>query len=357
MASLRAARCAITPGLRQSIGFSSARPLTASLRPHLVSRTARSPQRAIGARDFSLGGLVNSSVEATSQVVVSLHSMNATGNWTGTIVFSALLISLCRAPLQYYARRVVERQGEIAPFMAAWSREIRGTRLSRAMQLAKVRKRMLKELGAQNWKTWAPALGLPVWYLMSESLRRLCGANSGILSLLTGNYKNQEASAGVASTSVSEQASTAASSSADAVSSNLDSLSYVAEGMANGGVLWFTDLTVADPTILLPAMLMGTLGWLTMPKGEMRKYVFNLSTAEQNVPPGLRWRIRLQRGLLLTAILIPALCVNLPAGIFVYWISSMIFSQISVKIMDKVRGKHDPWKPSPHYERLHLRGV
>ncbi|KAL2882513.1 hypothetical protein SGCOL_002254 [Colletotrichum sp. CLE4] len=355
MASLRAARCAITPGLRQSVGFSSARPLTASLRPQLTSRMARSPQQIIGVRNFSLGGFVNSSVEATSQAIVSLHSMNATGNWTGTIVFSALLIALCRAPLQYYARRIIQEQGVIAPFISAWNWELNGTRLSKAIQLAQIRKRMLKERGCQNWKTWAPALGMPMWYLMSESLRRLCGANGGVLSLLTGNYKNQEASTDVASAPVSEQASTAVSPSTDAVSSSLDSISSVAEGMSNGGLLWFTDLTVADPTILLPAMLMGTLGWSFFPRGEMRKLVFNLSSSEQYMPPGMKWRIRFQRGLLLTAILIPALCVNLPAGIFVYWISSMFFSQISSKIMERVFGKYVPWKPSPRSERFHLR--
>ncbi|OHE97603.1 hypothetical protein CORC01_07018 [Colletotrichum orchidophilum] len=349
MASLKAARCAMTPGLRQFVGFSSARPLTASLRPHLI------PKQTIGARNFSVGAFVNSSVEATAQAVVSLHSMNATGNWTGTIVFSALIVALARMPLQMVARRIIRQQRRVPPFEYAWRHEVQGTRLSRSIQVAQIRKRLLKERGCQDWKTWAPALGVPVWYLMSEALRRLCGSHGGILSLLTGNYKDNETSASVASASVSEQASTAASSSTEAVSSSLDSLSSVAEEMANGGILWFTDLTVADPTLLLPVMLMGTLGWSMFPTGKMRNHVFDIGKSQEFMPPGLKWRVRLRRGLLVTAILIPAVCLNLPAGIFVYWISSMLFGQISGKIMEKLYGKEHVFQPAPVTERFSLR--
>ncbi|GKT49973.1 mitochondrial inner membrane protein oxa1-1 [Colletotrichum spaethianum] len=359
MASLKAARCAIVPGLRQPLGLSTANSLSQSafLRPTLRPMAPHSIQRTTGARNISMGAYVENSVQATGEALIWLNSLGSTGHWGTTIIFAAFAVAVVRTPLQMIAKHIVNKQTETMPLLNAWRFQFRANRLSGALQLARTRKRLLKERGCQDWKAWAPALGIPIWFLMSETLRRLCGARGGWLSLLSGNYKDTtQPAVGAAAASVPEQASTALSSSVEAVSNGLQSLgSTVEAGMANGGMLWFTDLTVADPTMALPGILMLTMGYTMFPKQEeMRKLVFDFGNSQAYMTPGLKWRVRLQRGLLVSAILVPALCSNLPAGLFVYWIASMAFTQVSGKVVDRVFPKPHTVQPCRHREPIIL---
>ncbi|KAK1596104.1 membrane insertase OXA1/ALB3/YidC [Colletotrichum navitas] len=303
-----------------------------------------------------MGAYVESSVQATGEALIWLNSFSFAGNWGTTILFAAFAVAVVRAPLQMITKHIVNKQAEAMPLLNAWRFQLHSNRLSDALQLARTRKRLFKERGCQNWKAWAPALGIPIWFLMSETLRRLCGARGGWLSLLSGNYKDAAQPAADAAASLSEQASAPLSSSVQAVSDGLQSLgSTVEAGMANGGMLWFTDLTVADPTMALPGMLMLTMGYAMFPRQEeMRKLVFDLGNSQVYMTPGLKWRVRLQRGLLVSAILVPALCSNLPAGLFLYWIASMAFSQVSGKVVDVVFPKPRAVQPCRRKEPIIL---
>ncbi|KAK1962337.1 hypothetical protein LY78DRAFT_586805 [Colletotrichum sublineola] len=285
-----------------------------------------------------MGAYIESSVQATGEALVWLNSFSSAGHWGTTILFAAFAVAVVRMPLQMITKHIVNKQAEAMPLVNAWKFQLGPDRLSHALQLARTRKRLFKERGCQNWKAWAPALGIPIWFLMSETLRRLCGARGGWLSLLSGNYKDTAQPTVDAAASLSEHASTPLSLSVQAVSDGLQSLSSTVEaGMANGGMLWFTDLTVADPTMALPGILMFTMGYAMFPRQEeMRKLVFDLGNSQVYMTPGLKWRVRLQRGLLVSAVLVPALCSNLPAGLFLYWIASMSFSQVSGKVIDMV---------------------
>ncbi|KAK1983167.1 membrane insertase OXA1/ALB3/YidC [Colletotrichum cereale] len=285
-----------------------------------------------------MGACVESSVQATGEALIWLNSFSSGGHWGTTILFAAFAVAVVRAPLQMSTKHVINKQAEAMPLLNAWRFQFRHDRLSVPQQIARTRKRLFKERGCQRWKAWAPALGIPIWFLMSETLRRLCGARGGWLSLLSGNYKDAAQPTADAAASLTEQASTPLSSSVQAVSDGLQSLgSTVEAGMANGGMLWFTDLTVADPTLVLPGMLMLTMGISMFPQQEeMRNLVFNIGNPKVYMTPGLKWRVRLQRGLLVSAVLVPALCSNLPAGLFLYWIASSVLARVSGWLVDKV---------------------
>ncbi|WQF81625.1 Putative membrane insertase YidC/ALB3/OXA1/COX18 [Colletotrichum destructivum] len=357
MASLRAARCAFAPGLRQPLGFSAASSLSrsASLRPTLSSMAPVVSQRPRGVRNLAMGAYVESSIHATGNALIWLNSLHPTGHWGTTIIFAAFAVAIVRTPLQMIAKHIINKQTEIVPMLNAWRFQLRSSnRLKETLQMARTRKRILKDRGCQDWKAWAPVLGIPFWFLMSETLRRLCGAHGGWLSLLSPNRQKTTVPATDAAASVSEQASAALSSPAEAVSDGLQSLSSTVEaGMANGGMLWFTDLTVADTTMLLPGMLMLTMGYTVFPKQEeMRKLVFDFGDFQAYMTSGLKWRIRLQRALLVSALIVPTLCSNLPAGLFVYWISSMVFGQVSSRVVDRVFPRPDTIKPCRKTERF-----
>ncbi|OLN92040.1 Mitochondrial inner membrane protein oxa1-1 [Colletotrichum chlorophyti] len=359
MASLRVARHAFAPSNRQPLGLAAASPYSASLRPHPISATPQAFRRNndVSARSFHVYPYIDSAINSTCDGLIWLNSLSAAPHWGSTIVAAALGVALIRVPLHLSSKYIANRQAESTPLISAWRHMISADRLSAALQLARIRKRIAKERGCQDWKAYGPVLGIPAWFLMSESLRRLLGAGGGWLSLLTsGNKKNTE-SAGEAAKSVSEYASTAWSSSTDVVSKHAQQLSDAVEAMTSGGFLWFTDLTVADPTMFgLPLILAGTMSYSFWPKDKyMRELVFDTQGATEYLPPAVKWRVRLTRALLCTGVVVPALCVQLPAGLFLYWITSMWFNTFFSKIIDKSYKSPNIIKPCKNYERRTLR--
>ena len=78
-------------------------------------------------------------------------------------------------------------------------------------------------------------------------------------------------------------------------------------GFASGGLLWFADLTKADPYFVLPvlsASLMMASGWISA----------------RNVAPSQR------RMMLLMPVVFTTFIFRFPAGLFVYWITSNAFT-------------------------------
>jgi|TARA_B110000967_G_scaffold82185_1_gene84919 YidC/Oxa1 family membrane protein insertase len=79
-----------------------------------------------------------------------------------------------------------------------------------------------------------------------------------------------------------------------------------------GGQAWFTDLSVADPTYVLP--LISSLTFLASVETNPP------SGADPNAQPGMKWGMR---GL--AAVMIPLTC-SFPQGVFVYWVTTNLFS-------------------------------
>ena len=75
------------------------------------------------------------------------------------------------------------------------------------------------------------------------------------------------------------------------------------ESFTSGGILWFQDLSHADPTYLLPIISAVTMLAAT-------------EITSKNVDPQQRWLMRL------LPVGFTAFLLNFPAGLFVYWITS-----------------------------------
>jgi YidC/Oxa1 family membrane protein insertase len=80
-------------------------------------------------------------------------------------------------------------------------------------------------------------------------------------------------------------------------------------GFSSGGILWFKDLTVADPYHILPILSAVTM----------------LAASEitsKNVDPQQRWLMRL------APVGITVFLLNFPAGLFMYWITSNLVTLV-----------------------------
>src|ERR671916_406987 len=103
----------------------------------------------------------------------------------------------------------------------------------------------------------------------------------------------------------------------------------------DGGILWFQNLSQADPTYLLPIISAVTMLAAT-------------EITARNIDPQQRWLMRL------LPIGITVFLINFPAGLFVYWITSNLVTLIqNYVIYHHGPGRRPPgWEPQSLFPRL-----
>jgi inner membrane protein COX18 len=112
---------------------------------------------------------------------------------------------------------------------------------------------------------------------------------------------------------------------------------YVADpSMATEGCLWFPDLTVADPLHVLPFALSAILLVNVVPRSRLAwRQFLGLDPPAVTWTGNLKWRLRIQRGLLVVAVAIGPLTIHLPAALHLYWITSATLAQVQSFIVGK----------------------
>ncbi|ORY59995.1 uncharacterized protein BCR38DRAFT_443539 [Pseudomassariella vexata] len=336
------------------------RPLSSQLSP-LISQPRRlTPQPIISQRRPFHSELVNTAVGATQTALLSFHSV--VGPWSLTIPLIALTVNiLFRLPWTAYTQIIVRRRERVSPVLQAWNVRIRADLSKRRIppgrvviehkdRHAKVTKRIYKELGLQNWRLYLTMLNIPFFVLGLDGMRRLCGGPTGLLGkLFTGGVDvsktttttNDAASAAKITT---EATKAGEDSAATLVDSTAETATEVVSGATNSGIepslmtegmLWFPDLTAADPYAIVPMALSAMLVLNMLPKTkERRDILFSLPASP---PPGLdgiaapgitqkdekpSWRRAIPRGLIILAGLIGPLTMNMPVALHLYWLSS-----------------------------------
>jgi YidC/Oxa1 family membrane protein insertase len=102
-----------------------------------------------------------------------------------------------------------------------------------------------------------------------------------------------------------------------------------------GGILWFQNLSAADPTYLLPILSAVTMLGAT-------------EITARNIDPQQRWLMRL------LPLGITIFLINFPAGLFVYWITSNLVTLVqNYVIYHHGPGRRPPgWQPQSLFPRL-----
>ncbi|EHK45434.1 hypothetical protein TRIATDRAFT_221925 [Trichoderma atroviride IMI 206040] len=229
--------------------------------------TSRShPSSVPGRRSFHLSA-VGDAVLWTADNITFIH--HAGLPWYISIPLVAVGVNFSfRLPIQYYTRRLVVTRNRLTPLVTAWSSRHAMTvkhgqgedaerlwRLRVAGLTERSRSRIYKSWGVQRWKSFAPFLSMAPFIIVSEALRRLCGAPTGWLSHSFGLVDIQ------------------------AVSSALElSRRYLDESLMDGGCLWFTNLTAMDPYYALPVIcsaLLARTSWGRLPKDQLKALLSN----------------------------------------------------------------------------------
>ena len=257
--------------------------------------------------------------------LVGLHTFTGLP-WLLTIPVAAVLVkSTIALPFTVLSRISMQRSAMVRPLVLAWGRIIVDRVIKENMQLgpevckkladaSRKEKQMelFKTFGVRRWPAFTPIFQLPIFLVIMETMRRMCGVSGGLLSSLFKSLGSGEDTMGIP----------------------------VETTMATEGGLWFPDLLAPDPMLILPATL-SVLLFTNVSESS------NLS--ERTNVTESRSLVVIRRSLKLVALAIFPAALNLPTGMLLYWISSAAVAALTnatLRFALPLQSSPVPCKPS-----------
>lgn len=170
-----------------------------------------------------------------------------------------------------------------------------------------------------------PFLQLPVFLIVIETVRKMAGREEGLAGMLwgriaglfsSGKEAGQEGLIGVGEEVIKRTV-------------------QLEPSLATEGALWFPDLLVADPQMILPFMLSGAI---------MLNVFGKIPSAGAPVVEKA-WQKRLKRIFGTMALAVGPLTMNVPSAMLVYWISSSLFAYLQAIALELWRPLKKPAGP------------
>jgi len=309
-----------------------------SFHRHLLfpsSRSINPPFRSFHAtaRARSLDVLLN----GTQAVLETLHTVTGT-SWVVTLPLAAMLVrATILLPFTIRQRRILQTQASLSPVLHGWlsiyKREV-AHEVGKAGPEAYVRalkkrqdlktKELYKRWGVERWRLWVvPLTQLPIWLIMVESIRRMCGKEEGLLALVVGGFNKAKTSLGFGGSAPIDPATAQSIVDADV----LQRATHIVPEFGTEGALWFQNLLVADPQLVLPFALSGVILLNLFGKNGLNTTLLGLKKKD--------WRSRLTRSLGVVALAIAPMTLQVPAAMMVYWISSSALAFLQANLMDR----------------------
>ncbi len=241
------------------------------------------------------------------------------------IIVRAVVIT----PLTIYTRQIQQRQVALRPLILAWTHHLRHSVVVESTSqeafnkdLKKAytakRKELYKRWHCTRWRLFLPFTQLPLFLVVVETLRRMCGVPGGLLSLFTQRDIND----------VSVDASR------DEVFATLNTSApdiFFEPSLAQEGALWISNLLLPDPLLLLPFMLSATLFANIHLNTKIRAKVV-MQTRDK--PPSV-YHLRVTRAFKFAALLIGPATLQVPSAILIYWITSSAVGLCQSFLLDR----------------------
>ncbi|KAE8448891.1 hypothetical protein EG329_008687 [Mollisiaceae sp. DMI_Dod_QoI] len=164
------------------------------------------------------------------------------------------------------------------------------------------------------WKNWLGLLQLPVFLSVMEALRKMTGAKEGILGMITGGDD------AIVRTGIQDSAGVITG---DGLVDQMVRIP-VESSLGTEGILWFPDLLIADPQLVLPFVLSGAI----------LLNVFGGTRRQDIALP--KWHLRMKRGIGLVALLIGPIMLHVPSALLLYWISSSSLAFLQAAMLERV---------------------
>ncbi|KAI4253212.1 MAG: hypothetical protein L6R42_007673 [Xanthoria sp. 1 TBL-2021] len=288
---------------------------------------------------------IDTCLSETHTLITGLHSVTGLP-WAATLPLTALLIRFgLIAPLSTYAHSVAQRRQKNYPVINAWrhvyqnkvmrneGKEKKGPKVTHRLlskMLMKKSNEIYARTGTQRWKSFIPYMQFPIWLTAIETIRRMSGAQQGLVGLLQKSvtwsepddplFDHKETKSMPFGEQAFEEENLEVSPPYD------DSMASevleppvvpIEPSFATEGALWFPDLLVPDPHLTLPFILSFTL---------LANITHVEWTARKLGTKPTAFRRRLGNAFKIVAIAVGPLTLSMPSAIHVYWISSSVFA-------------------------------
>ncbi|KAF2013844.1 hypothetical protein BU24DRAFT_494237 [Aaosphaeria arxii CBS 175.79] len=292
-----------------------------------TTATTTSPLfRPLARRSFHATAPQNSALDAWLYLPHELlQTLHVALPWYAAIPVSAFLVrGLLVTTLGSRSRSLTSRYVALHPLRQAIGVKVRdqmlrkgGMRGPREAKVA-VMKAIRRETGALDRRWRCTLLGsfgwtllqLPLWFTMTEVVRRMGGFRDGLLRM------------GMNALGLAGENSAGGDAATAAAAAELAGSSYPRDIVANPwfdatlgheGMLWFPSLLDADP--------LGALSYVVSALMFANVYVTKNTAGSVGTEP-TRFQRMLRRTLLGVSLAIGPLCTDLPAGLLLYWASS-----------------------------------
>ncbi|KFH43432.1 Mitochondrial inner membrane protein-like protein [Hapsidospora chrysogenum ATCC 11550] len=294
------------------------------VRPGVPLPVARAGAPPSSRRHFSVAESWTALSTSTAETIVQVHQAGLP--WWLTIPLVAATINFSiRLPMQAYSRTLQNRRHKVQPFLDAWayrhSREVDApgapppvkgdaAHVEKMKRLTKTRVRLYKNYRCENWKSFLPLAGSVPFITMTDALRRLASPDLAPPDI---GLKPQ---------------------------GGTDPSTLIDPSIAEGGLAWFTNLTAADPYLILPVTCSVILG-ASVYRGMDRKTVLDMLTGRNRPVRGTGqtgWEM--VRRTLLWLPLFPLALYQAPAAMFLYWFTTFSLTHLNNAIIGR-------WRPPP----------
>ena len=268
-------------------------------------------------RDFSATPqrpFIDECLIGTHTVITAVH--DTTGlSWAVTIPLLAFLVRIVIVtPIDLYGDRACRKGWEVG-------RQLEGSRLAiekevqevhkdkspvelRRLQniaLRSVSRQLTKQNGAQSWRGWMRFVKVPICLTVMETMRRMTGTEDGMLSLAARSlttFKGRQY----------PEPSTA------------DDLIPLEPSFATEGILWFDNLMVPDPLLILPFAMSGVMFGMS---GRYRaKFLLSPGSSPERVMKVSHLNYRWNKCLKLAALTVGPATLLFPSAMLLYCIST-----------------------------------
>ncbi|KAH7305067.1 60Kd inner membrane protein-domain-containing protein [Rhexocercosporidium sp. MPI-PUGE-AT-0058] len=279
--------------------------------------------------------IIVSTITASHDALTSLHTITSLP-WAYTIPLFAILIrTTIILPTAIYARRSTIKQISLFPLLEGWKHVLRkesfrevghlGPVVAQSTFLKKLRAKrgeIYKRNGCGTWKNFLSLAQIPVFLSVMEALRKMCGSNQGVLGMLIGGNDITETGVG----------NTAAVLTGDGLVDSAINIP-LETSLATEGALWFPNLLVADPHLILPFVLSGTI-------------LLNILAGRTPYSAMGVWRQRFIRSMGVAALCVGPLLLNVPSALLIYWISSSGTAYLQAVLLDRFMPLPKPAAPT-----------
>ncbi|KAL7276504.1 hypothetical protein RUND412_000495 [Rhizina undulata] len=294
------------------------RPVLRYLRQH------RNPQLSHSFHASPRPQFIETTLTTTHALLQGLHATTGLP-WWAVIPATAFLLRLSvTTPLTIFSRLRGQKILALQPVLAAWQHHIAGAvrksaagespqkweKATRTALRAK-RRELWARHGCQAWKMFLPFGQIPVWVVASMTLRGMTAGEAvpGWMKVVGGAFGGDKAEGVEVGAVVPQEA-----------------------GFAEEGVLWFQDLLVADPLLILPLSFSFLL-------------FANIELQAKQVPATTKGRRIFTNAMKVTALAVFPLTMSNPAAMTLYWTSSALYSLVQNIIIQRLYPLPESIKP------------